>query len=418
MQVLSLLAYRLVLDLVYVKAISPLYSYKNFTADLYLPRYLLSLACMLLIAPAVAALFRDKRASSMLLLCISCIYFIPFTSYCGCRSGSMFFLFCGMLYWILLLLWQRVIPSPQLLPLFTKHSDLVFSFLSVLGTLLVLLISAKYTHFRLVFDFINVYEVRAEAASYALLGAVRYLLSAMTVLLSVCILFWLKKKKYLIALLLLCVYYLFFSISANKSVFFFLFLLLACWFLYRDWMLQSFSVLLSAAVLAAWAICKKGIVIPLSFFVRRMMYLPVQISEKCSVFFLDHPLNLFRDGFLGHFGFNAVYSDSMPRIVGEISNEVTNANNGLLGDMFSNLPVPIGLLLMPLLLVLCFRLLDLTTNGLPQKLIASFCVFFAVSFINSSWSAVLLTHGFLLCCILLLIFPRGGELREHDSDCI
>ena len=91
----------------------------------------------------------------------------------------------------------------------------------------------------------------------------------------------------------------------------------------------------------------------------------------------------------------------------------THANNGLLGDLFVNLPTSLGLILMPLLLVLCFRLLDMVSHGLPQKILISFCVYYAVSFINTSWSIVLLSHGFLFSCALLYVFPRK-EISSYD----
>ena len=90
----------------------------------------------------------------------------------------------------------------------------------------------------------------------------------------------------------------------------------------------------------------------------------------------------------------------------------TNANNGLLGDMFANLPILFGLLLMPLLLILCFRLMDLATEKVPLKYLVPFCVFFASAFMNGSWGTVLLSHGFLVACLLLYIFPREEGLSQ------
>ena len=255
---------------------------------------------------------------------------------------------------------------------------------------------------------IEVYGIRSEADAYAIPVILEYVLSAMSVVLSILLLYWLQKKKYLIVVGLVVIFWLYYSISALKSVFMFLFLILACALVYRKWMLRWISGFLSLAVLMAFLEEKiLGTTYLLFLLFYRMMMLPIQLAEEAALFFREHPLNLFRDGIMGKFSFESIYSTPIQKVLGEQSCYPESfANVGLLGDFFTNLPVVLGLVLLPLILVLCFRLLDLVSGNITPKILIAFCVFFAYGFSNMSWSTVLLTNGYLLACVLLYFFPK------------
>lgn len=88
-----------------------------------------------------------------------------------------------------------------------------------------------------------------------------------------------------------------------------------------------------------------------------------------------HPLNLFRDGILGKLSYDPVYSIKIPKVIGEYMGTGSSANNGLVGDMYANLPVVLGVFLMPLILVILFRLLDAAAETSPKDLYRAVCVF-------------------------------------------
>lgn len=218
--------------------------------------------------------------------------------------------------------------------------------------------------------------------------------------------------RYVAVGVLVVVYLFYYSISAQKSVFLFLFLLLFCYLLYRKWMYRWCAGLLSLGVMGCWVLeAGAQFLTPMSLFVRRLMYVPVQLSEVYAQFFREHPLNLFRDGILGKLSYDPVYSIKIPKVIGEYMGTGSSANNGLVGDMYANLPVVLGVFLMPLILVILFRLLDAAARDIPQKIYIGLCVFFAMSFCNGSWSTVLLSGGFLMACIFLYLFPVQKE--EH-----
>lgn len=405
---LLVIVYRLLFDALYIKVISPVQAYAGFITQPYPLRYGVSLLTILLFAPAVAWYQQQKHASATLFTIINYLFFIPLTSYYGCRGTDFSFYIVAVIYWSLLLLLQAKVPVLTAKPFPTQRTKWLFPLLTVGSAAVIMFISGRYTGFRLTFDVMNVYGIRAEAAAYQIPGILSYALSMMPCILSVLILYWLKKKRYLIALFLCIVFLFLFSIAAHKAIFFMLILALGCWVVFRPWMAKWFGALMSLAVLLAFAeFVVRGRSYLADTFFRRLCLIPVQIGSQYAEFFAENPLNLFRDGILGKFSFDGIYTTTIPRIIGEFRNLFSqNANNGLLGDMYANLPPVLGVFIMPLIITIEFRLLDMFSGNVDQKIVFPFCIFYAISFIDSSWSTVLLSGGFLLLCLLLYIFPK------------
>lgn len=415
LQILLVIIYRLALDYVYVAMVCRIYGYDGYYADVQLPLYGASLLAALAFAPFIARLQEEPLPSARVITFLNYIYFIPLTSYYGCGGANLAFFLIGMAYWALLLLFQFQLPVVDLKALPIRHARQAYLIMTVLASAFVMFISGRYTGFRFTLDFINVYGIRAEAAGYDIPGIASYALTMMGIILAILLLYWLTRKKYLIMAALVVVYLFLFSIAAHKSLFFFLLLLLAGYFLYRPWIMRWLGGLLT--LLAAAAVLEEklaGTFYLMTLFFRRSMFLVVRLSGQCMEFFAENPLSLFRDSILGKLpGISPVYTASIPKIMGEFLGHIGgNGNNGLLGDVFTNLPVPVGILLLPLILVVCFRLLDAAAHKLPEKLTVATCAYFAISFSNSSWSTVLLSHGFLIACLLLYFFPKEETLTS------
>ena len=418
----AVLLYRVLLDLLYFGLLSALYGY-NAVNDYYVGfeplRYLSSYLAVILAAPFLSELMRCKEASARLLTLISLCYFLPLTCYYGCRGADVRFFITAVLYWALLLFWQFHLPHLHLRPLSPRHVGMISSLATFGFCALVMFISGRYTHFRLMLSISNVYGIRAEAAQYSIPGFLSYPLSMAPIALAILLVYWLERKKYLVSAGIIVVYLFLFSIKGNKSTFLFLLLLLAGYFFYREWMYRYLPVGLSAlaALAVIWYRFTGTENILGNLFFRRMMFVPVHLSQSYCRFFSGNPLNLSRDGILHWFSFSPVYSTNIPRLIGEyLDAPAMNGNNGLLGDLFANFPIPLGLLLLPLILIICFRLLDLFSHGLPGKLIVPICIYYMVGFQDTLWSTVLLTDGFLLAGLLLYIFPRKVVPQYEDGN--
>lgn len=412
LQLLCVWLYRLLLDVLYLTMVVPIYGYQGFRADLQLPLYGASLLAALAFSPFVVRLQEEHTPSAYLVTFLNYIYFIPLTSYCGCKGVSLSFFLIAHAYWAMLLLFQFQLPVLRLKPLPARHARQAYLLLTVLSAAFVMFISGRYTGFRFTLNFLDVYGIREEAAGYSMPGIFSYALSMMGIVLAILLLYWMSRKKFLATAALVIVYLFLFSIAAHKALFFFLLLLLAGYYLYRPWMLRWIGGLLalfSGAALAEQKIT--GTFYLMNLFFRRSMFLVNELSEQYMDFFQKNPIALFRDSILGKLPLiSSLYSTDIPKVIGEFRGNIgENANNGLLGDMFANLPALLGFFMLPLVLIVCFRLLDAAAHDLPEKLVISACVFFATSFSNGSWSTVLLSNGYLAACLLFYFFPKKEE---------
>ena len=146
-----------------------------------------------------------------------------------------------------------------------------------------------------------------------------------------------------------------------------------------------------------------------SYLFRRQSILLAQLSENYYRFFLENPTDLFRNSIMGKFGFDSIYNDTLARVIGNnFETQSVNCNNGLLADVWSGLGI-IGIVIMPIIIVICFRLLDFVSYKVDLRLMVGLVLYYAIMFANTTWSTVLLTHGFLVMCIMLVIFPRKNE---------
>lgn len=404
--------YRIVLDVIYIRIISPIYLYDGLETKIVPSMYIASILAILVFSPLIVKIQDGKRPSDFLISFINYLYFIPLTSYCGCKGASGSFFVIAVTYWGVLLGLQMKVPTIVVADSNMKYKKWLFLFMSCAASTFVMYISGKYTHFRLTLDIYDVYGIRQEAAGYDMSTIAAYVLSMMAVVLTILLLYWLTQKNYLMAILICVVFLFLFSIAAHKTQIFLLLIALGAFFFFQDWMIPWVGgalILLSGVASAEYLI--RGSCYILSFFLRRLMILPAYLSELYYMFFLDNPLNLFRDGIMGKLSFRSIYPIDLAYLLGESEGKVTAANNGLLGDMFANLPIPVGLVIMPLIIVMCTRLLDMVACQKSKKLVVIFSLYFAISFINTSWSTVLLSHGFFVTCILLYFWPREeGEI--------
>lgn len=406
-----LVGYRLALDVLYLKFISPFYGYVGFTTDLTPLRWVVSLLAVAVFTPWVVRLPNREGPSNTVVFLLSLLYFVPLTCYYGCRGASPGFFLAATLYWAVLLAAQYRLPVLRLRGLSGKYIPKLFNLLAVCSMALVFYVCARYTHFRLTLDFINVYGIRTEAATYSLPTLLSYGLSMLSFLLPFLLLYYLLRRKWVWAgaLLVTCLFH--FSIGAHKSFFFMILATLAAYALYRRWMLQWAPLELAAGAGVCLALRSTGLGLQLvSLFYRRFMFTPIRLSDCYHTFFSCSPLNLFRNGLLGKLGFDPVYSISIPRVIAQqMLQQATNANNGLVGDAFANLPGYVGIFLMPVVLVLTLRLLDAVSHRLDPRVTFVVCLYFSSSFMNTTWGTVLLSNGFLLACAVLYLFPRERE---------
>lgn len=153
-----------------------------------------------------------------------------------------------------------------------------------------------------------------------------------------------------------------------------------------------------------------------NYFIRRLFFLPSLLNHYYYDFFTVNPIDKFKQSILGRLGYKSFYGRSTQNIIGEVyfNSPDMIANNGLFSDAYMNLG-KLGVVIMPILISAALRFLDFCANDIKSTYLITLLITISYVFLSSSFFTVLLTHGFLSTCILLLIFlpkEKKGEKLE------
>ena len=113
---------------------------------------------------------------------------------------------------------------------------------------------------------------------------------------------------------------------------------------------------------------------------------------------------------MGRFGFVSPYSEKIPKLIGAQYYLNSYANNGLFADAYSNLGV-VGVFIMPILIVLALKILDYCSYDLDIRFCSAVIFISSYTLLSSSFFVVMLTHGFLLSCLIMYLIPRRRRIN-------
>lgn len=408
--------YKLLLDLIYYNFIGNVYDflYIEFSTLNFINGWL-TIAIMAL---WVHKCYQYNTPSMIIYIMLVLCYFIPMTTYCSFGGGSSSFLLLGIVYWAILTFVQFKFPMPYFS--FknnkvnnTKVENICFYLTILLVSMLMIYVWVRYANFRILLSLFDVYDIRAEANSYDMSAIITYAIQLTRIIIPILIVLSLNKRKYIIFAWLLFITLISFSYDGSKTVILLPVILIAGYIFYRKEMIScivpGFVIIQVVAIIEQ--IKGMGIIVTLLF--RRQGVLLAKLSEDYYRFFLDHPTDIFRNSILGKLGFNSIYNVEISKVIGNnYETQIVNCNNGLLADVFSGIGI-VSIVVMPIVLVICFRLLDFVAYGIDRRLIIGLSIYYAMIFMNTTWSTVLLTHGFIIMCIVLIFFPRN-DIKDDN----
>lgn len=402
----AVLLYKGLLDVIYCIYIAG--SHTFFSLDISIINTVNGWLAVFIMIPFINLYYKQKTCSAIIMIAINMIYFIPITTYCGYGGGSSSFLFFAFIYWVILSILQIKLPiiGYKTRVDYIKISNKIIYVLIILVSLFSLYIWWKYSGFRIHLDILNVYGIRSEAADNPLPLILSYTWHIVTILVPILIILMLHNKKYLTLIWLLFIMVINFSYAGNKSIILFPIILIGGYAFYRGNMISLIFPIGIVIEILAVIEEKLGSIFIISYLFRRQSMVLAQLSEQYYRFFLENPTDIFRNSIMGKFGFDSVYNNTLARVIGEnYQNQTVNCNNGLLADVWSGLGV-IGIIVMPIIVILCLRLLDFVSYKIDLRMMVGLVLYYAIMFTNTTWSTVLLTHGFIVLCLMLIIFPR------------
>ena len=279
---------------------------------------------------------------------------------------------------------------------------------------LIIYIWGKYSKFHIQTDIINVYEQRAEAASYSLTRLQSYMYSWAKVIVPLLAIWFLHCGKKVASVLCAVVGLIAFSIDGSKSLFFTILLSYVAYYTIRiiKNYIRLIPVALSIGVVVSYILYKVFDSITLaSLLFRRVLFVPAKLHYDYYSFFSDNVKDYFRTSF-SLFG-KSPYNN-IAKMIGEFNGSNSNCNNGLFSDAYMNLGW-IGMIVMPILIVLVLKIMEGAAQNLPSGVSAVLVLKFSMVFISSSFFTSILTHGIFVTVLLLYFVNTNMEDRVSLS---
>ncbi len=414
--IFSVLSLRGLLEISYVSVISPYFGYFGFKINFSYINYLLS--WLFFLGGSFFLKANINRVSDFFFNAMTLAILLPLCilfGYDAERSFVPIITSFGSLSIIYFLVNTKSI-SFRSLAIFRGGLTLVI-LISILFVLF-LINWFLYSGVNLNFNIMEVYDFRSENRGIAGGGILNYT-NGWTynvfniTLFSIALLF----RRYAIAFIIFLVQVYFFSATSFRSVLFIPFIVLSLFIYFRNTNRATFiPVLLS--LLVAFALSTYyffGDTIVSSILVRRIFFIPSHLNFIYFEFFNENPKVMWSNNLLSTF-INYPYDEglSVAKVVGGyLGYPDMNANNGYISSGYAHAGF-FGVFFYSLILGVILRFLDQITHNLtPLWFALSLCVIpLAALMISSDLFTVLLTHGFLVALIIIVLIMTKPDVQS------
>lgn len=405
---LSLVLFKVALDLSYYFVISPFWSYSGFVLRLnslkLVESYLLLFIIFALMPKSV------KKLSNIMVWLLILLSYIPMLTVFAFRDEVRIYMYGVTGFWILVfLLLHTPMPTVSLAPL--KQARIIRYSIFICLTVIVFLMVYKYLGISFNFDLSKVYDIRSEQPLSAIpMGG--YLIRWVARIINPIFfaLFIIKRKWLLVGLIIFLQIWLF-SVTGHKSQLFTLpFVLALMWIITRRnplaYMGMGLVAIVLIGMLSYWL--ADSLMIS-SLFTRRILLAQAKLSFYYYDFFSQNELVYLSASRLGFF-LDYPYHLSPAHLIGEVyfGNPEMNANTGVVGNAFMDFGFT-GLALYSILLVIILKLVDTCSRRIDFRVGIAAIAMLAMSLTNGALTSVFLTGGLLLALILLYLLPKENS---------
>lgn len=394
--------YRFLLRIIYIYSFYPTYKYLGFD---YKVDHILEITSFALFIIFTVLLHRSHKPrnelSDYLIWSLYLISFIPFSVMCSCGAFDIKFVIANHVYWLFIIIFNRLFSKLKIkkLPYFTADgieiSDKLIGLVGIISLLINLFISYHYVGFRIVLDLFDVYSLREEVSSAQIPTLLYYAFCWMRTIGVLLLAVSLLNHKRVLTIIYTINMLISFSVDGMKTTLFSALITVVLYFIVYKWKHKSRLILktmylgfigISLLSIVENLVIKSKMVLAFIFF--RVEFLVVQIGSWFFDFFTKNEPDYFRASFLRHFGAVSPYKKyGINYLISGIygGDYHSEANNGLISDAMTNFGI-IGILIMPMILMLVFRVFDYCSQGLDEYLVIVFGVYISL----------LLTNGFCL----------------------
>lgn len=408
-------AYKVLLDVSYITILVPMYGYAGFSLH-YTPLTIflgfLMTACVYICMPK-----KITAVSDFILTGISFLAVVPYISYYSFGGGNFAFTLMTFLMFLFVLAFVRLTPDISFPSLPQKWGDIIFNVL-LWGSIFYVFytcISAMGLS-SLSLDFSTVYERRAAYKASGVAGS--YLMTWSGNAIFPCsIAYFLYRKKYINVIAAICAAGFIFAVSGMKSILFGAFFVFATYVLLK--VRQKMSVIAFLLVLGVAFTMLIYLffdeIIPFSYVVRRLAFLPAKVSNQHFDFFLENgPIEMSNSIFSSIIPYP--YDSDPADIIGSlyyISGE-THANSGFFADGFTNFGY-FGAILWTVIFAFLMKLQDIVSMNKPIYVTAGCFALYITIFTNSALFTSIMTHGFVVALLLVALIPKDKDGKSRES---
>lgn len=403
--VLSVIFFKILLDLSYYFVISQIWGYEGLSVNLNLFKLLES---YFLLIPVVLLMPKNRyRLSSILIWLLILISYIPMLTFYAFMDQPGIYMYSVTLFWVLVFLLMRTkVPAIKKI----KQSKIISYFIISVLLLYAVWVSILYFSMSFNFNLTQVYIVRALyiATEIPLAG---YLLNWTACIVNPLLfaIFFMKKKWFPLILIILLQLVLFSGTGIKLYLFALPFVLFIMWIASckngLTYLALAFAFGISMGVLSYWLFDDKWLS---ALFTYRIFIDPARLSFVYYDFFSNHEFIYLSDSRIGEFlGMTYPYHLDPPHLIGEIYFNApnNNANTGIAGDAYMNFGLW-GLLLLCVVLFAIMKLIDACSKGIDLRIGAAVIAIVALMLTNIGILTSLMSNGLLLAILLLYLLPR------------
>lgn len=349
----------------------------------------------------------QKHLSSVMLWMFIVLSFVPFLTIYSFLDQSRAYAYAVMAFWVFIIFLIKL-PSVSIVFL-SKIYSRSFFYLFAFGLIAsVIFLIWKYLGFTIGINLDKVYDIRSNYSQLKVPWSGYLFTWVAHIVNPIIFAIFLTRKKILPTIIIILLELVLFSQTGNKSYLFALpFVLVLMWIVRKKnpyvWLCAGLSGIVLSGLISYWVI---GDTRMLSYFTRRTLLLPAQISFMYYEFFSANGfVFLSQHSIIPNF-MDYPYDLKPAYLIGSVyfNNSETSANSGIYGDAFMNFGYA-GFVIWGIVLAIILRMIDGLSKNKDKVVLVSLVAMPVISLINSALLTCLLTHGILLSMLIMYLLP-------------
>lgn len=405
--VLSLLLYKIVLDLSYCSAVSFIFGFElNLNLVKLAESYLLFFIIFILIPKS------SKKLSSLMIWLLILISYIPMLTLFAFTDQSRAYMYAVTGFWILVFLLLSRMPEISISFLRQSQSENICYSIFICSGVVVLFLICNYLGFSFNYDLTEIYEIRSHYVELSIPFA-GYVFNWMSYIINpILFALFLTRRKWTPIGLIVFLQILLFSNVGMKTLLLALPFVLALMLIVTRknplaWMAAGLTTTIVLGMLSYWLTYDT---LALSLFTRRTLMVPARVSFIYYDFFSTNGHTFLSQHRIFRNFLDYPYHLDPPYLIGEFyfDNPKLSANNGIVGDAYMNFGF-IGFILWGIVLAIILKFMDIFSEGIDPKIGIAAIAMPSITLTNSALLTNLLTHGLLLALLFLYLLPRKSN---------